>query len=238
MARTYRLNAIELTWTFTLKQGSVAQDIAEFSLWFQYGPGGSAPQSDLDFLAQNGADAWSAQVSPNHYGTNVSLLNCTAKIFDVAGHTLRESQKTPADAWHGVATDACLPWETSLCISLYTYVPDTFVPNGRRQRGRYYLPPMVSTVLEGGNSGFVQNALLPTLLGEQVNFYGKLYAGAGFDPLVVIPIVYSRSAGKDSDPVPPEFYIVSHLVADAKIDSQRRRQNREDAGRIVQPITG
>lgn len=219
----------QLTWTFDLQQGSQKEDIAEFGLWFNYGPGGSIDQTDLDFVAQNGADAWQQQVSGAHYGTNVSLRNVTGRCFSTNGHTFRESQKAPASAWVGTNSDACLPWETSLCIGLYTYVPNTFVPDGKSRRGRYYLPPMAAAVLEGGNSGFVQNALIAPLLAEQVAFYGKLYAGAGFDPLVVEPIVYSRTQN--------DFNLVEYLVCDAKLDSQRRRQNRESAGRISHAIS-
>jgi hypothetical protein len=223
------LNAIQLTWTFDLKQGTEDQDIAEFSLWFKYGPGGSAPQEDLDFLAQNGADAWSENVTGSNYGTNVTLRNVTARIFNAAGHTLLEAQKTPATAWAGLDSSGCLPWETSLCISLYTYTPNTFVVNGRRRRGRYYLPPMAASIMEGGNSGFMKATLLPTILAEQQDFYGHLYAGAFPGTLVVIPSVYSR--------VDEDLYIVEYLVADAKLDSQRRRENRETAGRIQLPIS-
>lgn len=223
------LNAIQLTWTFDLYQGTVQQDIAEFSLWFHYGPGGSAPQSDLDFLAQNGADAWSANVSSSNYATNVKLFTCTARIYDVAGKTLAESVAIPATAWAGSASAGALPWETSLCVSLYTYEPGTFIVNGRRRRGRYYLPPMSVAVMEAGTSGFVQNAMITGLLAEQKAFYGHLYAGAFPGTLVVIPVVYSR---KDED-----LYITQYLVMDAKLDSQRRRENRETAGRIQTPIS-
>ena len=222
------LNAIELTWTFDLKQIDVDQDIAEFTLWFQYGPGGSAPQEDLDFLAQNGADARSENVGTAIYSTNVGLRSCTARIFSADGKTLAESVKVPADAWQGTSSSPALPWETSLCISLYTYTPGTFVPNGRRRRGRYYLPPMGSQVLDHSNSGFYDNTLIAPSLTEQRLFYSKLYAGAFPGTLVVIPVVYSRVA-EDMNPV-------THLVTDAKIDSQRRRQNREVAGRINLPV--
>lgn len=223
------LNAIHLVWTFDLAQGSEKQDIAEFGLWFQYGPGGSAPQTDLDFLAQNGADAWQANVSGVHYASNVSLRNVTARIFTADGKTLRLAEKAPATAWNGTASAPALPWETSLCISLYGYNPGSFASNARQKRGRYYLPPMASEILEGGNSGFMQDALLEPILAEQNDFYGHLYAGAFPGTLVVIPVVYSRVA--------EDFTPVQYLVADAKIDSQRRRENRELARRAKVAIS-
>lgn len=218
------LNAIQLTWTFDLSQIAERQDIAEFSLWFKYGPGGSAPQDDLDFLAQNGADAWSANVGHAIYCSNVALRSCTARIFDLAGKTLRESIQVPATDWVGSSSAKALPWETSLCISLYAYQPGTFVVNGKQKRGRYYLPPMSSQVLDASNSGFFDNGLIAATLAEQATFYSHLYAGAFPGTLVVVPVIYSRVA--------QDLYTAEYLVTDAKIDSQRRRQNREIAGRI------
>ena len=218
--------AVELTWTFDLNQNGPKQDIAEFSLWLHNGSGATTPQSDLDFLAQNGADSWSSRVSKSHYAATVSLRSCTARTFLANGHTLAESIKVPATAWVGGSGEPCLPWETSLCISLYAYQPGTFVVNGKRKRGRYYLPPMSTNVMAQDYSGFMDNTIFLAILNEQNSFQQGCVDGSG-GPLIVTLAVFSRV---DSD-----LYPVLYVVGDAKIDSQRRRQNRETAGRVSIP---
>jgi hypothetical protein len=216
-------SAVSLVWTFDLSQGSEPQDIAEFSIWMHDTNGGPASQFDMDNLAQNGADAWSANQGPGGYSRAVSLRNCTVRCYQPNGHTLRESIKPPTAAWVGTAAGASLPWETSLCVSEYAYTPGSFTPDQRRKRGRYYLPPFGATLLDPSNSGFVDNTIMAGLLADQKTFVNALGANPG-DGDVFEPCIFSRA---DS-----ALYKTTHLVVDAKIDSQRRRQNREIAGRI------
>jgi hypothetical protein len=114
-----------------------------------------------------------------------------------------------------------LPWETSLAASLYTYPRGTFVPQARRKRGRFYLPPMGADQLDASNSGFFPDATIDAMLAEIVGFLQdsrETDVGAVTGTLGV----FSRVDGVIRD--------VIQVSMDAKYDSQRRRQNRENAG--------
>jgi len=213
---------VELTWVFTLSRAGAAEDVAEFSINCHRD---SVEPDDAGLLKLClGADhAWAGHMPTSHWCDNVRLSHVRGRMFMANGHTLREQQFVDDLDWHGQATDPALPWETSLALSLYTYPRGSFTANARRKRGRIYLPPMAALVLDSSNSGYFSNANIATLLGELKTFMSHV----GEDDLgvkVVDPGVYSRVDSTVRD--------VVQLSIDAKIDSQRRRQNRETAGHI------
>lgn len=214
------LNAVEITWTFDLNRDGTQEDIAEFSIWC-YDADYAPDQAGLLALAIGGGNAWTDNVATTPWTSNVALATITARNFQANGHTLMEARTAPTNPWAGSGGEPALPWETSLALSLYTYERGTFVTNGRRKRGRIYLPPMSSQTLESSNSGYFSNAALPGLLTRLVDFVGRV----GQDGLGVKhthPGIYSRVDGVVRD--------ITQLSIDAKFDSQRRRQNREVAG--------
>jgi hypothetical protein len=212
---------IALTWKFALSKVGTDMDIAEFTVNCHkdsYEP----DDAQLLKLADGGYKAWQGHIDPTLWCDNVFLVSVAGRTFSADGHTFREQVWThgPTD-WVGTATGAALPWETSMALGLYTYPRGSFVANARRKRGRIYLPPMAANVLDPSNSGFFSNANLPTLLAnlhEFMSHVGEDDIGAS----VVKPGVYSRVDGAIRD--------VTQLSLDAKIDSQRRRQNRETSG--------
>lgn len=212
--------AVELTWVFEEAAVSTPQDLAEFTIWMQDESGGPMSQFDMDNLALNGADSWGANVSTALWTDAIALKWCQARVFNADGTTLRVSQKPPTAFWTGSADPPSLPWETSLCVSEYAYQPGTFTLDSRRKRGRFYLPPMGAVCLNTDNTGRIKDATLPTILAEMKVFYNALGANPG-DGDHSHPVVFSR---KDSD-----LYPVTYLRVDGKIDSQRRRENRETA---------
>jgi hypothetical protein len=219
--------AVETTLTFDLSQLTTPQDIAEFTIWGRNEDGVATSQADLDVYAQNAVDAWSANVNRPYWASNVALRSATCRTFNAAGHTTKESIAPPTAPWTGAATDPALPWETSLCISEYAYPPNTFVVDGKRKRGRFYLPPMTAGALAANNTGFIADANVHDILDHMKTFYQALSANPG-PGSIITPCVFSRM---DS-----ALYTTVFLVTDAKLDSQRRRQNREDVGRISEAV--
>ena len=152
----------------------------------------------------------------------------TTRNYLANGHTLREQRYVPPTPWVGTSTQPSLPWETSLCVSLYCYPRGTFQPNARRRRGRFYLPPMSSAVLASNNSGFVADNVAHGVLSQMHDFCRDAWQSyLGVDEAHLG--VFSRA---DST-----VYPVVQISLDAKIDSQRRRQNREIAGALVTPFS-
>jgi hypothetical protein len=213
-------DAIEFTFKFNLTRVGTLEDIAEFTVWCAT-DGFEPDDAGLLKLAVGAGNAWTDNAGPSYWSDNVSLATITARTFMSDGHTLREQITAPVDPWVGVGSNPALPWESSLVLSLYTYPRGTFISNGRRKRGRIYLPPMSSEWLDNSNSGYFSNTALPGFFANMVDFIGRV----GQDDLGVKlthPVVFSRVDGVTRE--------ITQLSIDAKIDVQRRRQNREVAG--------
>jgi len=210
-----------IRWNFGLNREGSAEDIAVFGLWGSNIGDAEYGDEQLAAIAHGAYDAWANHASPDYWTTAVTLDSTLAVAYLANGHTLFEQNYVPDTVWQGDVSTASMPWETSLAVSLYTYPRGTFVTNGRRKRGRYYLPPVAAINLDPSNSGYFKNSTLPAFFADQVSFlndFGKDHEGA---PHVNLG-VYSR---KDDD-----CRDVTDLYIDAKFDSQRRRQNREVAG--------
>lgn len=221
------LKAWELVFQFALNRVGTNEDVAEFSLWMgsdTLEPG----DAELPHLAAGGVNAWQNNMNQAHWATNVAFSYVTATAFNTDGTIKAQAQEVAGGDWVGTADTAALPWETSLCTSLYTYPRGTFVPQQRRKRGRFYLPPMAADQLDPSNSGYFNDGSLPDLLTEIMAFLQdaeKTDVGVSTGTLSV----FSR---KDSLLRP-----VSQVSIDAKFDSQRRRQNRENVGWIAESFS-
>lgn len=210
------------TWTFQLDAGDAGQDIAEFSLHFG-GTSFEPTEGALNTIAEGAYKAWATNMTATRFAAAVSLAGVKSYKYNDAGHVIGIGSFAADEPWHGTSTSPCLPWETSLCLSLYSYTRNTFVTNPRRKRGRIYLPPMSSAQLELANSGYYDDSDLPELFEELVDFVQDAEQdalGVALAPLVV----FSR--------VGQELYEVTDLYIDAKFDSQRRRENRQVAGKL------
>jgi hypothetical protein len=220
------VNAIEYTWVFSLSKTGTDEDFAEFSIWTydsDYGP----DDSNLLDLAHGAWKAWHDNIPTDPWTDNVFLSYVKGRTFAANGHTLREQIYVPDVGWQGSGSHPALPWETSLCLSLYTYPRGSFVTQGRRKRGRVYLPPMRSGVLDSSNSGFFSDGALSALFTNLTHFVSRVgQDGLGVQNLT--PVVYSRA---DNMARP-----IIQCSIDAKFDSQRRRQNREVAGHLELPL--
>jgi len=210
------------TWTFQLSGGGAGDDIAQFSLHF----GGTAyePTDDqLNSIAEGAYKAWADNLTSTRFSTAVSLAGTKSYRYNAAGHVIGIGSYADDVPWAGNSGSPSLPWETSLALSLYSYPRNTFVVDPRRKRGRIYLPPMSSAQLNPGNTGFYVDSDLPDLFDELHDFVEdaeKDALGVALSP----PVIFSR--------VGEELYQVTDLYIDAKFDSQRRRQNKETAGKL------
>lgn len=215
------LDLYVLTFEFSLNRVGTNEDIALFDLSFSGVDGAEYNDTELASAAQGGINSWIANSTKTYWTTNVQFSFVTATNYLANGH-INHQQRVPVGAtWVGTSDPPALPWETSLAVSLYTYPRGTFVSNGRRKRGRFYLPPMASSALDPSNSGYLHDSSVGPLLSDMHDFLAAAGESGVGVPVGVLG-VYSRVDGVVRD--------VSELSLDAKFDSQRRRQNRESAG--------
>jgi hypothetical protein len=215
------LDLYTLTFEFELNRVGTNEDIALFDLSMRGVGGAEYGDSQLASAAQGGINAWVATQAPAWFSTNVHFGWVTATNYLANGHINHQQRIAVGTAWDGTDSGPALPWETTLCTSLYTYPRGTFVSNGRRKRGRYYLPPMAASRLDSSNSGYFKNSDVAAALSRQHDFCQQAQQDmVGVD--VGVLVVYSRTDGVTRD--------VVELSLDAKFDSQRRRENREVAG--------
>jgi hypothetical protein len=217
------LDCYSLTYQFYLYRVTTHEDLAEFTLWYDT-DGAEYGDAELAHAAAGGAKAWTDNVSPLSWASNVLFHEVVATAYKANGHTNAVQTAPPPSAWVGTSVAPALPWETSLACSLYTYPRGAFVSDAKRKRGRFYLPPMASDQLDHSNSGFFENSTINALLTELHTFLEASQEnelGAKIGTLSV----FSRA-----DSV---LRAVTQISIDAKFDSQRRRQNRETAGYIT-----
>lgn len=218
------LDLYQLVFRFELQKLTSPADIAEFSLWMAGVDGAEYGDPQLHSAAIGACHAWQDNVNQDHFTDAVVFSTVTARNFLANGHTNHEQVFVADGSWVGTSPGASMPWETSLCCSLYTYPRGTFIPQARRRRGRFYLPPMGADQLDGSNSGFFLNSALAGLLSEL-----HAFVSAAQQDMVGVQVgdlvVYSRTGGDSNN--------VTQLSIDAKFDSQRRRQNREPVGYIT-----
>lgn len=217
------LDCWSLTFDFALTRAGTTEDHAEFTLWID-GDGTEADDTMLESLGHGAAKAWTDNVPNLRWCDNVSLRTVTATAYLANGHILRQQEVPPDVAWVGAAAHPALPWETSLAVSLYTYPPGTFVTDGKRKRGRFFVPPMAALTLDSSNSGYFSDGNMASQLGYMHDFLAAVNQNAVGVPVGTLS-VFSRM-----DSVCRH---VTWIAMDAKFDSQRRRQNRETAGRLV-----
>lgn len=108
-----------------------------------------------------------------------------------------------------------LPPEVAVVVSLYGYPRDTFVPLARRQRGRFYLPGLTVTYLQG-------RGLLSDTGRDAIADFGKALADGIWDTDTadgnrLLLLVASKTANQVS--------AVQYIRVDNHPDVQRRRQN-------------
>jgi hypothetical protein len=188
-------------------------------------------QSLLVQVAEKARDAWldSMSAEKGAYSTGVvwQAVRCDLldpqpgpshlKVVDSGFANFAQS----GDGSYAGTGATSLPWETSMVVSLAAYPAGSFAVNKGRRRGRFYLPPMVPAVVSGPTGEFT-----PQTLTNSVAAFGDFL---------------EQMTGEISDTIPDQLRVVvlsqvddavrpvEHLWIDSKVDSQRRRENRQPA---------
>jgi hypothetical protein len=220
------VNNAKVTMVFDLKGPSAVNDEAQFGAWGIWSTppaAGSATDAALLLLAEKARDHWVADVDKSSYSSAVELKTVIATQYNASGHTLNEQRAvTTSGDWVGAQTRS-LPWECSMVVSLYSYTPGTFIPNARRRRGRCYLPPIGAGILANNSSGQLADA---DALAFGQEFHDWLHAVSDEDlgsGLHWDPVVMSQ--------MDAHGYLLTDIVVDGKIDSQRRREKQQPSVR-------
>lgn len=183
-------------------------------------------------LAQKTYDAWKGAfpsiTQRRYFGSQLVLRDVSTYHLDAAtAHTLHKGAYAPAPGseWKGGGSNKPLPLEDTVVVSLYGYLPGTFVPERGRKRGRMYLPPMDSEALttdtpRWGRLAVAAQGDLKTAAG---NFFNDMQGkSVGDDPLGIgqsWELVVLSKTGSLATPVQ------AIRVGDV-IDTQRRRRNK------------
>lgn len=181
--------------------------------------------------AEKARDKWIEHLAPITWTPVVKGVKVEAYHLDTAGKVLNKGMAPFDDdhQWKGQAGGGTLPWETSLCVSIYGYAPGSFTRYGASKRGRFYLPPMpVSAV--SGNRGHLHPSTKAQLIGDLGAFLndvegmvlGPSGQGADYFELGII----SASTNKGATPN-GSFTRAVAWGFDDRLDSQRRRENHD-----------
>jgi hypothetical protein len=194
-------------------------EVAETGFHVRWAQADPVSEDNLASLLGHVAAAWSAGFASVAGDFPTTVVLSKVGVYHVTGAPggsdgFATEAVSGDDAWAGTAGTS-LPWECTLCITTETTHGQVAKP--RRQRGRMFLPPMGSTVLDSGGFGLItttkrddlMNATLATL--EAVN---DEVVGAQ-----VRAVVYSPTGAKTTD--------ILFVSADNKVDAQRRRENRQ-----------
>jgi hypothetical protein len=148
----------------------------------------------------------------------MTLHGAKARRVSAAGLTLAEQAAVPSGtAWAGTDPNS-MPWEVAVAMSLYSYTPGTFIPHGRRRRGRCYLGPMGTSNIQGDGPGYIKTAVVTALLGE---FKAFLHDGPGMGFVAGAPNQLDLGVFSRMD---SHIYGLTDLRCNNKFDSQRRRE--------------
>lgn len=114
-----------------------------------------------------------------------------------------------------------LPWSSSAVVSMAAYAPGQFEVNKGRWRGRYYLPPFIAG-LPGGPTGEIPEGSLNPL----ADMLGEFHETLNDEVSDTLPNQLQLVVLSTSDDTVRR---VRQVWMDSKLDTQRRRENRQPA---------
>jgi hypothetical protein len=206
------------------------QEIAQMGFYLRYeddvtGPPGivwaDATPTLANLMSQKFTTFWEdvrglfhAEVSPSYVKTT---------HLDENGHAL-DVATAPLTANNGTSGVKSLPYEVSCAVTLYGYDPGSFVPDSKRRRGRFYLPPMSTTTM--GDNGRYSAGAIDTLGSGVTDWLNDVQGtrevsigapnGTGYWRLVTVSSV---GAGRWDQ-------VFASSIGDVP-DAQRRRRNHQ-----------
>lgn len=174
-------------------------------------------------LATHVLNAWNDQMTAviGFFAAKVKMVDVMCYHLDSSGHADHAGGSNFATSgtgsYQGTATTS-LPWECSPVVSLHAYGASDFIAHKARRRGRYYLPPVASAMINNQdgimNSGDVDSLqAASTAFLEQVN---DIPSGLTDQARVVI---YSAVDGATYD--------VQQVITSSSLRSQRRRERQQ-----------
>lgn len=188
-------------------------------------------QEYMQDAAEKARDKWVQHLDPITWTPVVTAVKCEAYHLDTAGKVLDKGLAgfTGPAQWKGSAGGGTLPWETSLCVSIYGYEPGSFTRYGASKRGRFYLPPMPVSAVTGVR-GHLHPSTKSQLIGDLGDFLNDIEGmvlgpsgqGADYFELGII----SASTNKGATPN-GSFTRAVKWGFDDRFDSQRRRENKD-----------
>lgn len=232
-------DCIKIRWNFSLDN----TDIAVFGVngHLHHITGNTIDwQRYVDDAAEKGRDKFNEHISKTPFTTAVVATSCEAYHLGTDGKTLHKGSAAflGADAWAGTDTGASLPWEVALCISIYGYDPGSFTPRAGTKRSRFYLPPMRAGVL-AGPQGLLGTSTRDQMSADLDAFLNDLEgmvlgpSGQGADYFELGIISPAQGAPR---PKPATFTRAKVWGFDTRLDSQRRRENKQKPPKQWKPI--
>lgn len=181
------------------------------SMWWRGVSGGSLSQANLN--AFNSATHSPIDAGLASIAGVLWPADCIAKqqisYYYPSGSTHAALVSTPATLTAAGAGSRQMPPQCALVMSLRSLTP------GRSGRGRNYLPMGIGGSNNGGGIG---NTQLGTVAAAYTNILTNISALSISGFTGQVPIVASFTTGL--------FYQVINVVADSKIDTQRRREDK------------
>jgi hypothetical protein len=193
-------------------------EVAETGFHVRWAHADPTEDANLTALATAANQAWvdGFESVEADFPTTV-ILDSTKVYHIVPGASSDGIAHLPASGdlvWAGTAGTS-LPWEVSFCVTLET--THGFVTKPRRQRGRMYLPPCGSGVLDSAGFGIINSTKQTDLMSATLACLESM--NNLVDGTEARVVVYSPTGAKTTD--------VVYVSSDRKLDSQRRRENRQ-----------
>jgi hypothetical protein len=198
-------------------------------------------QADTQTVADKCLAKWKQRmVHPGFWPVTTVLNRVEAFHLEAAtGHALNKAvaPATGANAYAGTSTGASLPFEVSMAVSLYGYVPGGFVPDAKNKRGRFYLPPFDTGSLGVGQDAGLFNPPFVVQVADDIAAFCDDVKGLELEP--------SALPGTAGDPMDlvvlskPKVaaYPVASIRCGTVPDSQRRRRQQQHETYINRNLT-
>lgn len=224
MAYPDQLTKVE--WHFALNNGVSDVEEAVPGVWIHATTAIGAPDVDafLASLSDQVWEAWATNLPEGDWTAVVRLASVRCAMYDTALKTTNVVVKASGGtSWTGSSSGPALPWQVSQVVGLYTYTPGGFIAQAPTRRGRVYLPPPASSVLDSGNTGQMDQTKATAVMTAFKACLHDVVASIGGVSLEVGVVSRKREL----------FFELTDLTTDVKLDTQRRRTHSEDVARLT-----
>ncbi len=189
--------------------------------------------NDVQALAEKMKDKFNAGVPKGPFSPAVIMNRVDVYHLSTANKTLdKGSAPFELNEWNGSAQRG-FPWEVALVASLYGYNPGSFTQNPRNKRGRFYLPP-ISTTMTDALTGVLNPADQTTTLewlqdwlndvqGAEIGPEFDSPEGPDYFDLGILSTQRKNAAGYEGSFTPATFVRLGRVL-----DVQRRRRKSQD----------